>query len=100
MMRKPLNSQSQRPLAGRRKFGMMGGCQEVENHVAWSMHTRSPAFGPEPQCKVCSVIRTRGWSPWFGGEKNDLRDVWHGSPRLVRPHATTGSGSALRPVSD
>ena len=82
------------------KFGMMAGCQELANRVVWSMHTPSPAFVPEPLCKVCSVIRTRGWSPWFVGEKNDLRRMWHGSPRLVRPYAATGSGPALRPVPD
>ncbi len=64
------------------------------------MHTLSPAFVPEPPCEVCSVIRTRGWSSWFGGEKNDLRHVWRGAPRLVRPHAAAGSGSAVRPVPD
>ena len=33
------------------------------------MHTPSPAFVPELQCRDCSVIGSRGWSPWFGGEK-------------------------------
>ena len=53
------------------------------------MRTPFPAFGPEPLCRDCSVIRSRGWSPWLGGEKNDLRRMWHGSARLVRPNAPT-----------
>src|SRR6185437_2454875 len=95
-----LYSQDPRALAGGPKFGMMAGCQEPANHVVWSMHTPSLAFVPEPQCRDCSVIRSRGWSPWFGGEKNDLRRMWHGSPRLVRPYAAASSGSALRAVPD
>ena len=86
MMRKPLYSQDQSALAGGQKFGMMAGCQESAQRVVWSMHTPSPAFVPAPQCRDCSVIRTRGWSPWFDGEENDLRRMWHGSPGLVRPY--------------
>lgn len=69
MMRKPLYSPAQVPVAGGWKFGMMAGWQEPADRVASSMHTPSPAFGPGPPYRVYLVIRSRGWSPWFGGEK-------------------------------
>ena len=56
-------------MAGRRKFGMMGGCQEPAKRVAWSMRTLSAVFVLEPRCRDCSAIRWRGWSLWFGGKK-------------------------------
>ena len=43
----------------------MAGCQESERRVASSMPTRSPAFDPQPPRRGCSLILSRGWSPWL-----------------------------------
>lgn len=48
-----------RPLAAALKFGMMGRYQALTNRLAWSMHTPSPIFVPEPPHSRCSVIGAR-----------------------------------------
>ena len=75
---------------------MMGGWPNQSNAAGWRMHIPSRAFARCNVSKGCSVIRVRGWSPWFAGEKNDLRHLRYGASRMVRPTTTASSGSVLR----
>ena len=79
-----------------RKVGMMCGWPNQSNAADWRTHIPFRAFA---RCNVstgCSVIRVRGSSLWFDGEKNDLWHLRYGASQLVRPKATAGTGFALR----
>ena len=78
------------------KVGMMCGWPNQSNAVGWRMHIRSQAFARCNASKGCSVIRKLGSSPLFAGEKNRLRHLRDGTPRVVRPQAAASSGFALR----
>ena len=75
---------------------MMCGWQNQSNAAGWQTHIPSQAFARSNASRECSVIRKLGSSPWFAGEKNDLRHLRHGTTRLVRPKAEARSGFALR----
>src|SRR5882724_2948501 len=79
-----------------RKFGMMCGWPNQSNAADWRTRIPFQAFAPCNVSKGCSVIRVRGSSPWFDGEKNDLRHLRHGASELVRPKTSAGSRLVLR----
>ena len=79
-----------------RKVGMMCGWPNQSNAAGWRTHIPFPAFARCNVSKGCSVIRMRGSSPWFAGEKNDLRHLRDGASQLVRPNAAAGAGFVLR----
>ena len=74
---------------------MMCGCQNQSNAADWRTHIRSRAFVHSNASKGCLVTRKLGSSPWFAGEKNGLRQLRYGTPRVVRPKGATSSGFAL-----
>src|ERR1019366_9633181 len=76
-----------------RKVGMMCGWPNQSNAADWRTRIPFQAFARCNVSKGCSVIRVRGSSPWFDGEKNDLR---HGASELVRPKTSAGTGLVLR----
>src|SRR5271154_4832380 len=78
------------------KVGMMCGWPNQSNAADWRTHIASQAFARCNVSKGYSVIRKLGSSPWFAGEKNGLRQLRCGTPRLVRPKAAESSGFALR----
>src|ERR1700724_2514401 len=85
--------------AGGRKFGMMCECLKHAKSVAWRTHIGSPVF---VRCRLSTgslVIPTRDSSASSVGEKNGLWNLRDGALGLVRPPATSGTGSALRKPS-
>jgi hypothetical protein len=44
-------------------------CLPQRNESVLRMRIGFPVFGPYPRSGVCSATRTRGSSPWFGGQK-------------------------------
>jgi len=75
---------------------MMCGWQNQSNVAGWRTHIRSQASARCNVSKGCLVIRKRGSSPSFAGEKNGLRQLRYRTPRVVRPKAEASSGFALR----
>ena len=57
--------------------------------------TPSPASARCLASGACLMTRRRGWSHWYGAQKNDLRRLWPCPERLVRPQTSTGTGSVL-----
>src|SRR4051812_50087104 len=79
---------------------MMAGCPSHASPAGWRTHTRFPASNPTRTYRESSVIRRRGSLLWFGGQKNNLRHVWHGALDLVRPPTTTRPGPAVWGLSN
>src|ERR1035437_2663094 len=74
---------------------MMYECLKHSKSVVWRMHIGSPVFARCRPSTESLVMPTHGLSVSYVGEKNRLRDLWDGALALVRPPATSSTGSAV-----
>lgn len=74
-------------------FGMISGWQKRGD---WWTSTASPGFVQEPRSRGYSVTRRPASSVLRDVKKNDMRVLWDGSPKFLRPQGAAYPGPALR----